>query len=200
LTAARATTICVTWTAAAWAAAAAPPGGYTYTGVMNLVARAEAGDCDARAEGLAAFGRDAENPLAGAAWGRLVVLSGCDQPFVAMKYWDYWRGFRALNGYIANHGEDPTPRVWRAAAAVDTNYALWKMSDARADLEFALAAYDEDPDLPGDAARCKTLLGVIAKDEGDLAAALTWWRAAFAEDPAGPAGREAARWLALFTG
>jgi hypothetical protein len=193
------------WLAVGWAASAAgaetPPAiPYTYTQVYELVARAEGGDCEARAEGLAAFKAEPDGPLAGAAYGRLLVVEGCAQAFVAMRYYDYWRGFRALNEYIGGHAGDPTPRVWRAASAVDTNYVFWSAAKAEADLEFALKAFTADADLPGDPARCKLLLGMLAKDQGDLKGALTWWREAFAADPAGPAGKEAARYLELFTG
>jgi hypothetical protein len=40
----------------------------------------------------------------------------------------------------------------------------------------------------------------MAKDSGDLEEALRLWAEAFAADPTGPAGQEAAKLLALFTG
>jgi len=173
---------------------------YTYTQVYELVTKAEGGDSAAKTAGLGSLREAPDVPLAGAAWGRLMVVGGCGKAFVAIRYWDYWRGFVALNAYIAAHPSDPIPRVWRAASAVDTNYVFWKPAAARADVAFALQSMTEDPDLPGEPARCKLLMGIIAKDNGDLEAAMAWWQEAFAADPAGPAGREAARYLDLFTG
>lgn len=179
------------------AAAAAPP---TYMEVRALVARAEAGDCAARAEALANWKDDRTAPLVRAAWGRLMIVRSCEQPLIAMRYLDQYRGFVALNEYIAGHGDDPQARVWRAASAVETDYVLWSMERAQADVTIALAAYKQDPDLPNESARCRFLLGMMAKDEGDLPSALRHWREVYESDPLSPAGKEAARMLALFTG
>ena len=182
---------------AAGVPAAVPP---TYTELAALVARAEGGDEAALADGLAATAAFPEGPLAGAARGRLVILQGQAGSFVASRYWRFYRGFTELNRYIASHGEDPLPRVWRAAAAVETSYVFWSQANTRADLSRAAELYAADPDLPDETPRCKLLLGTCAKDAGDLRAALAYWREAYAADPTDAAGREAARLLALFTG
>lgn len=179
------------------AAAASPPA--TYGEVAALVTRAEAGEVSAdEAFELIAAAPDA--PLAGAALGRLYVLRSGRASTAVVKYMDIYRGFSALNEYIANHREDPLPRVWRAASAVETKYVLWSISRTRGDLSAAAEFCGDDPALPDQRPRCKLLLGIMAKDSGDLDEALRLWAEAFAADPTGPAGAEAARLLALFTG
>jgi tetratricopeptide (TPR) repeat protein len=171
----------------------------TYAEVAALVAAVEEGEValdDAAAQIEAA----PDAPLAGAALGRLYILRTREAPFSLVKYANMYRGFRALNDYIAAHGEDPLPRVWRAASAVETNYVLWSMSRTRDDLRAAGDLCRADPDLPNQTPRCKLLLGTMAKDEGDLEQALRLWAEAFEADPNGRTGREAARLLDLFTG
>jgi tetratricopeptide (TPR) repeat protein len=172
----------------------------TYMEVRALVARAEAGDCAARTEGLARWKNDAATPLAPAAWGRLMVVRSCGRSTAATMYFDQYRGFVALNEYLAAHGDDPQARVWRAASAVETAYVLWSMERAQADITVALAAYKQDPDLPDETGRCRFLLGMMAKDRGDLPAALKYWKEVYEAEPLSRAGAEAARMLALFTG
>jgi len=179
------------------AAAASPPA--TYAEVASLVARAEAGELPA-AEALALVEGAPEAPLAGAALGRLYVLRSGGASFSMLKYMDIYRGFSALNEYIGDHAEDPLPRVWRAASAVETKYVLWSISRTRADLAAAAEFCRADPSLPDQTPRCNLLRGTMAKDSGDLEEALRLWAEAFASDPTGPAGKEAARLLSLFTG
>lgn len=181
---------------AAIGAAEAPT---TYADVAALVARAESGDVSpGEAYGLLATAPAA--PLADAGLGRLRLLRAVEAPFAVFYYTNIYLGFRALNEYIANHGDDPLPRVWRAASAVETRYVMWSLPQARADLELACRRCEEDAALPNYEPRARLLLGIMAKDEGDLEQALRLWSEAFASDPTGPVGREAARLLALFTG
>jgi hypothetical protein len=177
--------------------AASPPA--TYGEVAALVARVEVGEVPA-AEALDLVAAAPDAPLAGAALGRLYILRSGHASTAVLKYMDIYRGFTALNGYIADHQEDPLPRVWRAASAVETKYVLWSISRTRGDLAAAAEFCGDDPALPDQRPRCKLLLGIMAKDSGDLAEALRLWAEAFAADPTGPAGKEAARLLALFTG
>jgi hypothetical protein len=179
------------------AAAASPPAAYGE--VAALVARAEAAEISAD-EALALVAAAPEAPLAGAALGRLYILRSGHASLSILKYMDIYRGFYALNGYIADHQEDPLPRVWRAASAVETKYVMWSISRTRGDIAAAAEFSSEDPALPDQRPRCKLLLGTMAKDSGDLEEALRLWAEAFAADPTGPAGKEAARLLALFTG
>lgn len=179
------------------AAAASLPA--TYEEVASLVARAEAAELSAD-EALALVAASPEAPLAGAALGRLYILRSGHASLSMLKYMDIYRGFTALNGYIADHLEDPLPRVWRAASAVETKYVMWSISRTRDDIAAAAEYCRADPALPDQAPRCKLLLGTMAKDDGDLEEALRLWAEAFAADPTGPAGKEAARLLALFTG
>jgi len=179
------------------ASAAGPPS--TYAEVAAVVDAAERGEMPA-AEALALVTAAPDAPLAGAALGRLRVLNSHDTPFVMLKFLEMQKGFDALNLYVNNHREDPLPRVWRAASAVETKYALWSVADTRQDL---LSAYDFcrcDPALPDQTARCKLLLGLVAKDSGELEQALRLWAEAFAADPTGAAGKKAAKLLELFTG
>jgi len=180
------------------AAAAAPPPS-TYEEVAALVARAEAAALPAD-EALTLVAASPDAPLAGAALGRLYVLRSGHASLTMLKYMDVYRGFSALNEYIGTHREDPLPRVWRAASAVETKYVLWSISRTREDLAAAAEFCRGDPALPDQRPRCKLLLGIMAKDSGDLEEALRLWAEAFAADPTGPAGKEAARLLALFTG
>ncbi len=180
--------------------AAAGPPPRTYGEVAALVARAETRDGVTVEEAWARISASPDTPLAQAALGRLYFLKSRGAAFILLRYLDIYKGHTALNRYIAQHQQDPLPRVWRAAAAVETNYLLWDKAKAAADLDFALAAYRGDPSLPDRTPRCKLLLGVIAKDRGDLSTALRFWREAFAADPLGPAGTEAAKMLTLFTG
>jgi len=193
----RSATLLVALTLPFAAAAAEPPA--TYDDVASLVARAEAGELPAN-EAFALVSAAPEAPLAGAALGRLYVLRGKDASFTMLKYMDTYRGFTALNGYIRNHRGDPLPRVWRAASAVETKYVLWSLSRTREDLAAAGDFCRDDPSLPDQAPRCKLLLGIMAKDAGDLPEALRLWAETFAADPTGSAGKEAAKLLALFTG
>lgn len=168
--------------------------------VAALVAAAEAGDEEALRWGLGYFKSHAEAPLGGAALGRLYVLEGRRARFQLLAVIPQWRGFRALGAYITAHADEPLPRLWRAASAVETNYMFHNAAKAREDLAAALAVYEEADAPAGELARCYLLLGTVAKDEGKLDEALGYWSRAFAADPTGPAGREAARLLALFTG
>jgi hypothetical protein len=179
------------------AAAAEPPA--TYADVAALVARAEAGTLAAE-EAFDLVGAAPDAPLAGAARGRLYILRSNDASLALLKYWDIYRGFYALHEYIRDHAGDPLPRVWRAASAVETKYILWSLSRTRADLAAASELCRGDPSLPDLTPRCTLLLGTMAKDAGDLPEALRLWAEAFAADPTGPVGKEAARLLALFTG
>jgi hypothetical protein len=193
----RHTVIFLTLTLPLAAAAAAPPA--TYEAVASLVARAEAAELSAD-EALALVAAAPEAPLAGAALGRLYILRSGHASLSILKYMDIYRGFTALNGYIADHREDPLPRVWRAASAVETKYVMWSISRTRDDIAAAAEYCRADPALPDLTPRCKLLLGTMAKDDGDLEEALRLWAEAFAADPTGPAGKEAAKLLALFTG
>ena len=193
----RSATLLVALTLPLAAAAAEPPA--TYDDVASLVARAEAGELPAD-EAFAFVSAAPEAPLAGAALGRLYVLRSKDASFTMLKYMDIYRGFTALNGYIQHHRGDPLPRVWRAASAVETKYVLWSLSRTREDLAAAGDFCRDDPSLPDQAPRGKLLLGIMAKDAGDLPEALRLWAEAFAADPTGSAGKEAAKLLALFTG
>lgn len=179
------------------AAAAEPPS--TYAEVAALVSAAERGEA-APAEAFALVSAAPDAPLAGAALGRLHVLKSDETPFILLKFLEMQRGFVALNRYIKKHREDPLPRVWRAASAVETDYVLWSVSDTRKDLEAASRYCRGDPSLPDQTPRCKLLLGKVAKDLGDLEEALRLWGEAYAADPTGPTGKEAARLLELFTG
>jgi hypothetical protein len=171
----------------------------TYADVAALVARAEYGDVSAgEAYGLLAAAPDV--PLAGAGLGRLRLLRAQEAPFAMFYYTNVYLGFRALNEYIANHYDDPLPHLWRAASAVETRYVMWGLAEARADLELACLLCEEDPSLPNHEPRARLLLGIMAKDEGDLEQALRLWSQAYAGDPTGPVGREAAKLLDLFTG
>jgi len=179
------------------ASAAEPPS--TYGEVAAVVDAAERGEMTVAAA-LALVSAAPDAPLAGAALGRLHVLKSREAPFIMLEFLEIQKGFGGLNLYIKDHREDPLPRVWRAASAVETNYALWSLADTRADL---VSAYDfclRDTSLPDQTARCKLLLGFVAKDSGELEQALRLWADAFAADPAGPAGKKAAQLLALFTG
>jgi hypothetical protein len=193
----RHTVIFLTLTLPLAAAAAAPPA--TYEAVASLVARAEAAELSADVA-LALVAAAPEAPLAGAALGRLYILRSGHASLSILKYMDIYRGFTALNGYIADHREDPLPRVWRAASAVETKYVMWSISRTRDDIAAAAEYCRADPALPDLTPRCKLLLGTMAKDDGDLEEALRLWAEAFAADPTGPAGKEAAKLLALFTG
>ncbi len=181
-------------------AGAATASAVTYDEVVALVARAEAGDRAARDEGLKILKEDPSAPLAEAARGRLLVLRAEDAKFVMLYFLDLQRGVLALYRYVAARPDDPLPRVWRAASAVETNYVLWSAANTRADLKAAAAAYAADGREPDESIRCKLLMGYVAKDGGDLKTALGFWREAFAADPTGPVGAEAAKLLALFTG
>jgi len=179
------------------AAAAEPPS--TYAEVAALVSAAERGET-APAEAFALVSAAPDAPLAAAALGRLNVLKSDERPFILLKFLEMQRGFVALNKYVKHHREDPLPRVWRAASAVETDYALWSVSKTREDLEAACRFCRGDPSLPDQTARCKLLLGNVAKDTGDLEQALRLWGEAYAADPTGPTGKKAARLLELFTG
>jgi hypothetical protein len=171
----------------------------TYAEVAALVAAAEEGEV-APGDAMAELDASPDAPLAGAARGRLYILNTRNAPFSLVRYANIYRGFEALNDYISTHDGDPLPRVWRATSAVETDYVLWSMSRTRDDLRAAGEMCQADPDLPNQTPRCKLLLGTMAKDEGDLEEALRLWAEAFEADPSGPAGREAARLLDLFTG
>jgi len=178
--------------------AAAPT--LSYDEVAALVAQAESGDATAVRRALTTLEAHADAPLADAAKGRLLILRSQYQPFVLMSYLDLYYGMKALNAYIVRDAVDPLPRVWRAASAPMSNYVLWNRDKTRRDLEFALAAHQEGTREPNLTARCKLLLGLLAKDSGDLELALYYWREAVNLDPEGAAGREASQLLALFTG
>ncbi len=171
----------------------------TYAEVAALVSAAERGEV-APGEALALVSAAPTAPLAGAALGRLHVLKSDETPFILLKFLEMQRGFVALNGYVKKHREDPLPRVWRAASAVETAYVLWSVADTREDLEAASRFCRADPSLPDQTPRCKLLLGKVAKDTGDLDEALRLWGEAYAADPTGPTGKEAAQLLELFTG
>lgn len=179
------------------ASAAEPPG--TYAEVAAVVELAEAGEM-AVDEALALVSAAPDAPLAGAASGRLHVLKGCSKAFGGLRLLEIERGFAALNSYVDSHGGDPLPRVWRGVSAFETDFALWSVASAREDLRLAIALYRDDPSLPDQTSRCKLILGFIAKNEGDLETALRLWAEAFAADPTGPYGKEAAAFLELFTG
>jgi len=191
--------VIVGWAVAAALTASAWP--VTAEEAAALVAAAEGGDARALAEGITCLRAQEDAPLAGAALGRLYILQSRGARFQLLAFLGQYRGFRALGKYVARHPDEPLPRVWRAASAVETNYVFHNAARARADTTAALALYEADAAAPLAArARCYLLLGVIAKDEGLLDDALAWWSRAFAADPTGPAGTEAARLLALFTG
>ncbi|NIT36220.1 MAG: hypothetical protein GTN49_06935 [candidate division Zixibacteria bacterium] len=179
------------------AAAAEPPS--TYAEVAALVSAAERGET-APAEAFALVSAAPDAPLAGAALGRLHVLKSGEKPFILLKFLEMHRGFVALNKYVKKHREDPLPRVWRAASAVETDYVLWSVSNTREDLEAAWRFCERDRSLPDQTARCKLLLGKVAKDTGDLDEAMRLWGEAYAADPTGPTGKEVAKLLELFTG
>ncbi|UCH78001.1 MAG: hypothetical protein JSU81_09800 [Candidatus Coatesbacteria bacterium] len=171
----------------------------TYADVAALVARAEAGDVSA-GEAYDLLETAPDVPLAGAGLGRLRLLRARDAPFAMFYYVNLYLGFQALNDYIADHHDDPLPHLWRAASAVETRYVMWGLAEARADLELTCRLCGEDPYLPNHEPRARLLLGIMAKDEGDLEGALRLWSQAYAGDPTGPVGREAAKLLDLFTG
>jgi tetratricopeptide (TPR) repeat protein len=179
------------------AAAAEPPS--TYAEMAALVERAEAGETPVD-EALALVSAAPDVPLAGAALGRLRVLNGRRQAFVGLRFLEMEKGFLALNSYIDSHGGDPLPHVWRGTSAFETNFVLWSVAAAREDLRSAIDLYRDDPSLPDQTPRCKLVLGLIAKNEGDLETALELWAEAFAADPTGRYGKEAAAYLELFTG
>lgn len=185
-----------------WAAvsAAGANSSLSYDDVAALVENAAKGDGNVVREALATLANHPDAPLALAARGRLLTLRSQYQPFVLMSYLDQYHGMKALNDYIARDGDDPLPRVWRAASAPASNYVLWTRNKTRQDLEFALAAYQNGARRPDLTARCKLLLGLLAKDSGDLELALFYWRETVRLDPEGAAGREAAALIALFTG
>jgi hypothetical protein len=180
------------------ASAAEPPS--TYAGVAAVVAAAERGGMTVDEAQALIEAAPPETPLAAAALGRLHILKSHETPFVMLRFLEARKGFAALNAYIAEHRGDPLPRVWRGASAVETNFVLWSVADARRDLEAACELCRGDPSLPDCTAHSKLLLGTIAKDEGDLERALRLWAEAFAADPTGPYGRKAATFLKLFTG
>ncbi len=185
------------WALPLAASAAEPPS--TYAEVAALVALAEAGEV-AVDEALALVSASPDAPLADAAQGRLRVLKSHRTAFVGLKFLEMERGFVALNSYVEKHRGDPLPHVWRGASAFETDFVLWSAASAREDLRFALDLYRDDPSLPDETPRCKLILGVMAKNEGDLETALRLWAEAFAADPVGPYGNEAAAFLELFTG
>src|SRR5512136_1548225 len=92
--------VCVGGFAAGAERPAAPTPPMTYTEIRALVAKAEAGDGAARTEGLARWEDDTATPLARAAWGRLMVVRSCSRSLIVVKYFDQYRGFLALNGYL----------------------------------------------------------------------------------------------------
>lgn len=185
------------WALPLVASAAGPPS--TYAEVAALVALAEAGDV-AVDEALALVSAAADAPLADAALGRLRVLKSHRTAFVGLKFLEMEKGFVALNSYVEGHRGDPLPHVWRGASAFETDFVLWGEASAREDLRFAVGLYRDDPSLPDETPRCKLILGVMAKNEGDLETALRLWAEAFAADPVGPYGKEAGAFLQLFTG
>jgi tetratricopeptide (TPR) repeat protein len=179
------------------ASAAEPPS--TYAEVAAVVELAEAGETPVD-EALALVSAAPDAPLAGAALGRLRVLNGRQKAFVGLRFLEMEKGFVALNSYINSHRGDPLPHVWRAVSAYETRFALWSAASAREDLRLAIDLYRDDPSLPDQTPRCKIILGLIAKNEGDLETALRLWAEAFAADPTGRYGKEAAALLELFTG
>ncbi len=179
------------------ASAAEPPS--TYVEVAALVGLAEAGEM-AVDEALALVSAAPDTPLAGAALGRLRVLKSHRTAFVGLRFLEMEKGFIALNSYVGDHRGDPLPHVWRGASAFETDFVLWGAASAREDLRFAIDLYLDDPSLPDQTPRCKLILGVMAKNEGDLETALRLWAEAFAADPIGPYGKEAGAFLELFTG
>jgi len=189
--------VCVAAAAAAPAPAASAP---TYDEVLAVVARAEAGDHAARKGGIALLRENPSAPLAGAALGRLLVLQSQRLPIQVLGYLDLQRGFIVLTQYINAHPQEPWPRLWRGASALETGYSFWSAERARADLETALPALQAEPAAQADVPRCLLLLGIVSKDVGDLDAAFMYWRQAAAADPDGPAGAEAAKLIMLFTG
>lgn len=179
------------------ASAAEPPS--TYVEVAAVVELAEAGETPVD-EALALVSAAPDAPLAGAALGRLHVLKTHRTAFAGLRFLEMEKGFVALNSYINSHRGDPLPHVWRAVSAYETGFALWSAASAREDLRLAIDLYRDDPSLPDQTPRCKLILGLIAKNEGDLETALRLWAEAFAADPTGPYGKEAAAFLELFTG
>lgn len=177
--------------------AAEPPS--TYAEVAAIVALAEAGEMTAdEASALVSAAPDA--PLAGAALGRLHVLESHRTAFAGLRFLEMRKGFAALNSYVQRHREDPLPHVWRGASAFETGFVFRSVASAREDLRLACDLYRGDSSLPDQTPRCKLLLGLMAKNEGDLDEALRLWAEAFAADPVGPYGKEAAAFLDLFTG
>jgi hypothetical protein len=179
------------------ASAAEPPS--TYAEVAAVVALAEAGEV-AVDEALELVSAAPDAPLAGAALGRLCVLKGHEMAFTASRFLEIRKGFGALNLYIDSHRGDPLPHAWRGASAYETRFVLWSAADAREDLRLACDLCRGDSSLPDQTPRCKLILGLMAKNEGDLETALRLWAEAFAADPIGPYGKEAAALLELFTG
>jgi hypothetical protein len=179
------------------ASAAEPPS--TYAEVAAVVELAEAREMPL-SEALALISAAPDAPLAGAALGRLRVLNGRRKAFVGLRFLELEKGFVALNSYINSHRGDPLPHVWRGVSAYETGFVLWSAASAREDLRLAIGLYRDDPYLPDRTPRCKLVLGLIAKNEGDLETALRLWAEAFAADPTGPYGKEAAAFLELFTG
>jgi hypothetical protein len=180
------------------ASAAEPPS--TYAGVAAVVAATERGEMTADEALALVEAAPPETPLLGAALGRLHVLKSHDTPFLMLRFLEIRKGFAALNAYVEGHRGDPLPRVWRGASAVETNHVLWSAADARRDLEDACELCRGDPSLPDYTSHSKLLLGIMSKNEGDLEQALRLWAEAFAADPTGLYGREAAKFLELFTG
>ncbi|MEE8639139.1 MAG: hypothetical protein V3T41_01890 [bacterium] len=179
------------------ASAAEPPS--TYAEVAAIVALAEAGEMTAD-EALALVSAAPDAPLAGAALGRLHVLKSHRTAFSGLRFLEMEKGFIALNSYLKGHRGDPLPHVWRGASAFETDFVLWSVASAREDLRFACELCRDDPSLPDQTPGCKLILGLMAKNEGDLETALRLWAEAFAADPVGPYGKEAAALLELFTG
>ncbi|HUV87536.1 MAG TPA: hypothetical protein VMX79_10550 [bacterium] len=179
------------------ASAAEPPS--TYAEVAAVVALAEAGET-AVDEALELVSAAPDAPLAGAALGRLRVLKSHEMAFTASRFLEMRKGFAALNSYVQRHQEDPLPHVWRGASAFETGFVLWSAASAREDLRLACDLYRGDSSLPDQTPRCKLILGLVAKNEGDLDEALRLWAEAFAADPTGPYGKEAAAFIELFTG
>lgn len=179
------------------APAAEPPS--TYAEVAAVVALAEAGEMPGD-EALTLVSAAPDAPLAGAALGRLYVLKSHRTAFAGLRFLEMEKGFVALNSYINSHRGDPLPHVWRGTSAFETDFVLWSAASAREDLRLAVDLYRDDPSLPDQTPRCKLILGLIAKNEGDLETALRLWAGAFAADPTGPYGKEAAALLELFTG
>ncbi len=179
------------------ASAAEPPS--TYAEVAAIVALAEAGEITA-GEALSLVSAAPDAPLAGAALGRLRVLKSHRIAFSGLRFLEMEKGFVALNSYLKGHRGDPLPHVWRGASAFETDFVLWSAASAREELRFACELYGDDSSLPDQTSRCKLILGLMAKNEGDLDEALRLWAEAFAADPVGPYGKEAAAFLDLFTG